>query len=380
MSKLTKISIAIICLAIIGLSFGIGFAAGSKPVTESESGISAIEEAWNIIHNDYVDKSMIDDDALKNAAIAAMVEELADPYTAYLETQDYELSLTDLEGQFDGIGAYVGIDENDNIHIIAPISDSPADKAGIRAGDIILKVNGESIKGLSLAEVILRIRGEQGTSVTLLVQHEDEPKPVEITIVRDTIHLDSVELTMEGNIAHILITQFTETTDDELADVLEQIKDTDTTGIILDLRYNPGGLLNTLINVASQFIPEGKILDVVHNDQTVATLQVVDVKPTTDLPIVVLVNEFSASASEVLSGALQDHQRAIIAGSTTYGKGSVNILREMSDGSGIYITTARWLTPNGKLIEGEGITPDYILNELDDVAILDWALDYFANK
>ena len=221
---------------------------------------------------------------------------------------------------------------------------------------------------------MLHIRGPKGTSVRLLILHQGETEPEEIEIVRAEIELPSVYFEMRGDIAYINITYFSERTDEELSPVLESITQEAATGIILDLRSNPGGLLETVVDVASHFLKEGVVVDVVDNQGKHTSSSVKPSEITTDLPMVVLVDNYSASGSEVLAGALQDHGRATIAGTKTYGKGSVNILRQLKDGSGLYITTARWLTPNGRLIEGKGIDPDYELKEGEDA--IQWAIDY----
>jgi len=321
-----------------------------------------------------VEKDEIDIGALAQGAIRGMVEALDDPYTSYLDPEAYQMSIQDLEGRFEGIGAYVGA-RDDQIVIIAPISGSPAEKAGIRAGDIILEVDGQSTEGMSLLDTILLVRGPRGTTVALLVLHEGETEPELIEIVRAEIEIPSVEFEMRQEIAYIRITEFTDRTAQELAPVLDTITGQGAAGIILDLRSNPGGLLDAVVDVASYFLEEGVVVDVVDNEGVHSASSVNPAVPTIYLPMVVLVDGYSASGSEVLAGALQDYGRATIAGVTTFGKGSVNILRQLDDGSGLYITTARWLTPNGRLIEGEGLSPDYEL-ELEGEDAIQWAIDY----
>jgi len=305
-----------------------------------------------------------------------MVEALDDPYSAYLDAETYQLSLSDLAGKFEGIGAYVAV-KDEQIMIIAPIPDSPAAKAGIKAGDIILGIDDKPASEMSLAEAVLYIRGPKGTSVRLLILHQGETEPEEIEIVRAEIELSSVYFEMRGDIAYINIAYFSERTNEELSPVLQSITQEAATGIILDLRSNPGGLLQTVVDVASRFLKEGVVVDVVDNQGQHTASTVKPKGTTTDLPLVVLVDSYSASGSEVLAGALQDYARAIIAGTKTYGKGSVNILHQLEDGSGLYITTARWLTPNGRPIEGEGIDPDYELDLEEDA--IGWAIDYLKS-
>jgi len=373
MSKKIKIvGLSLLLTAVIVLSFTAGcFISASN---SADTGLSIVEQAWEIILRDYVENDQIDIGALAEGAIRGMVEALNDPYTSYLDPEAYQLSIADLEGRFEGIGAYVGV-RDDQIVIIAPIPGSPAEMAGIRAGDIILEVDGQSTEGMSLLDTILLVRGPSGTTVALLILHEGETEPVLIEIVRAEIEVPSVEFEMMEEIAYIRITEFTDRTAQELVPVLNTITQQGATGIILDLRSNPGGLLDAVVNVASFFLEEGVVVDVVDNEGNHSPSSVNPDFPTIYLPMVVLVDGYSASGSEVLAGALQDYGRATIAGATTFGKGSVNLLHQLDDGSGLYITTARWLTPNGRLIEGEGLSPDYEL-ELEGEDAIQWAIDY----
>ncbi len=378
MSKMTKIIISVLLVAIIALAFGAGSTFGRTKLSGSGEGLDIVRQAWNIILTDYVDRDRIDTDNLSRAAIEGMVESLDDPYASYLEMEHYELGLSSLEGEFNGIGAYVTI-EDKQLMIIAPIADSPADKAGIKAGDTILEINGEPVVDMSLAEAIIKIRGPKGTAVRLLILHEGETEPEEIEVIRARVELPSVRFEMKEDIAHINITQFSERTKEELFPALQSLAEKKARGIILDLRHNPGGLLESVVDVASYFLHDGTVVDIIDNQGNMTTLQVKTSALTTDLPMVVLVDKASASGSEVLAGALQDHGRATIAGTKTYGKGSVNVLHRLDDGSGLYITTARWLTPHGYLIEGEGIAPDHEL-ELTGEDALQWAVDYLKSK
>lgn len=350
------------------------YGADIDQLEREEDGIKLIEEAWDLIADGTADQ--VDTESLKNAAIVGMLEVLDDPYTSYLDTEYYEIGMSSLEGEFDGIGAYVSVQEGELV-IIAPIADSPADKAGIKAGDIIREIDGEPVGDMSLAEAIIKIRGPRGTPVTLLVIHEGDTEPVDIEIIRDRIEVPSVRFEMRGDIAYINLTQFSERTESELAPLIRELKEANARGIVLDLRGNPGGLLDTVVEVASHFITEGVLVQVKSNRGKIATLKAISNPVTTDLPMVVLVDDTSASGSEVLSGALQDHNRALIAGATTFGKGSVNILHKLDDDSGLYVTTARWLTPDGRLIEGQGIEPDIPLELTGDEAV-DWAIDYLT--
>ncbi len=373
MSKKIKITVITLLLVVsLALSFGAGCVFSRQ--TAPSQGMDVIEQAWGFIFSDYVDREKLDTTTLSQAAIKGMVEALDDPYTSYLDAETYQLSLSSLEGKFEGIGTHIAI-RNEQLTIIAPIADSPAARAGIKAGDIVLEIDGRSTSGMSLDEAALTIRGPKGTSVTLLVLHQGETEPVEIEIVRAEIEVSSVRFEMREDIAYIRITQFSVRTDEELYPVLQSITQEAATGIILDLRSNPGGPLETAVDVASHFLKEGVVVNVVDNEGNRTIHEVRPDALATDLPLIILVDGYSASGSEVLVGALQDYERATIAGTKTFGKGSVNILRQLKDGSGLYITSGRWLTPNGRLIEGEGLYPDYEL-ELEGEDAIEWAIDY----
>jgi carboxyl-terminal processing protease len=371
----TALTLLLIIIVTLTLAGGCLFGPATKPTTTvTTAERAAIGEVWDIIFNDYVDQSKLDAANLSQAAIEGMIEALDDPYTWYVDPETYILSQAYLQGSYEGIGAYVTVKDG-QITIIAPIDGSPADQAGIKAGDIILEIDGESVEGMSLDEAIIKIRGPAGTTVKLLVQHEGEAEPMEIEVVRAALEIASVNYEMRGETAYIRITDFTTRTPEELDAALESLKDEKATGIVLDLRGNPGGLLEALVDVASSFIGDGIVLMSRSNQGEITTYEVKKGRSRTDLPMVCLVDNDSASASEVLAGALQDHGRAVIAGVTTYGKGSINALYPLGDGSGLFITVARWLTPNGRLIEGQGIAPDITLEVTGEEAV-QWAIDY----
>ncbi|UCG54429.1 MAG: S41 family peptidase [Dehalococcoidia bacterium] len=375
MSRKSALLIGLIITAIFILSFGFGCIVA----TPQDLAFRSVEQVWGIILNDYVEKDEIDANQLSQAAIEGMLDLLDDPYTTYLDKESFQLSFEDLAGKFEGIGAVITVDDDDQIVVVAPIAGAPAAEAGIKPGDVLLKVDGVSTSGMGLYEVILMVRGPKGTSVSLLVLHENEAEPVEIVIIRDEIEVQSVIFEMRGEIAYIQIIEFNERTNEELLPVLEAIDAARAVGIILDLRSNPGGLLQTVVDVTSHFVNEGLIVvSIKDSEDILEELKANKQQLTSHLPMVVLVDDFSASGSEVLAGALQDHNRATIAGSKTFGKGSVNYLQQLADGSGIYISAARWLTPNGSLIEGEGIVPDIEL-ELEGEDAIQWAVDYLKN-
>ena len=329
---------------------------------------SKLFEVWDALRRDHFQRDSLDANALTEGAIKGMLKALDDPYASYLAPQYYSMESQDFKGFFEGIGAEVTMRDG-RITIVAPIPDTPADKAGVRPGDVILKIDGESTEGLSLLEAVNKIRGARGEPVDLVIFRKTEVEPVHLTIVRGTIKVSSVRLRMlVGRIAHLRITTFSETTNREVSEALEQVKRLGARGIVLDVRNNPGGLLASVVNVTGQFIDSGLVLYEVDGRGKRRDWSAGSGGPGSEIPLVMLINEFSASGSEVLAGALKDLQRATVVGVKTFGKGSVNTLRPLSDGSGLYFTIARWYTPNGNLIEGEGLEPHIEVNQPEDGA------------
>jgi len=343
-----------------------------------------LSEVWDLLVQEHIDGGELDPAAISDGAIRGMLVALDDPYAGFLDSEQYSLETEDIRGFFGGIGAEVGIRDG-VMTILAPMPDTPAEAAGIRPGDVILEVDGVSIQGLSLLEVVLLIRGDKGTKVKILIRHLSSAEPVLIEIERDIINLKSVELLMQvGRIGHLRLSGFTGTTNDDLKEALERFERSQGLGIVLDLRNNPGGLVSSVVDVTSQFIDDGLVLYQIDAKGNRRNWGVNSGGKALDIPMVVLVNEFSASASEVFTGAIIDNERATVIGATTFGKGSVNNLWPLNDGSGINFTTARWFTPNGVLIEGEGITPDVLLdpieeNEDDDIH-LDRAIEILKEQ
>jgi carboxyl-terminal processing protease len=377
MFKSPKVIITSLLVVIIVLTVGCVFFACRSLTPASVSGGQVINQAWDLLFSHYVDQSKLDSTNMTQAAIEGILNVINDPHMAYMTQAEYDKFTESLQGQYAGIGAVVTAQDG-KIKIVSVFPDSPAEKAGVKAGDTILEINGESVTGLSLDIVGAKIRGPENTTITLLILHQDETEPISVEITRANVDLPSVYYHLQDNIAYIGIMQFTERTEDELVPIITQLKTDNATGIVLDLRGNPGGYLDVVVQVASHFIPEGVIAKVRNSDGSIDLYEANAGAETTDLPMVVLVNGYSASGSEVLSGALQDYGRALIAGTTTYGKGSVNQLYKLYDGSGIYITIARWLTPHDRLIEGQGITPDVTL-EITGAEELQWAIDYLTS-
>ncbi len=349
-----------------------------KPPAELPLEFSILVETWDMLTENYVDKSELDARKLSQGAVKGMIDALDDPYSAYVDPEIYKLELNSLSGKYQGIGAYVGIREK-QLTIIAPIAGSPAEESNLRPGDKILEINGEDTSGMNISEAALKIQGPEGTSVKLLILREDDGEPMEINIVRREITLKSVHWELRDHMAYIRITGLLRTTGNDLSSALKDIGKEDVDGIILDLRNNPGGLLNIAVDVASQFLADGIVVDVVDSEGKHSPLPVKRGGLATDLPLIVLVNGGSASGSEVIAGALQDYGRAKLAGSQTFGKGSVQLIRNLEDGSALHITIARWFTPFGRPIEQVGLTPDFPL-DLEGEELITWAIDYLKNQ
>jgi carboxyl-terminal processing protease len=339
---------------------------------------SILSEAWQALNDTYVDKSMLDPTKLSQGAVRGMMDSL-DQFSSYASPETHKLEMSNLAGKFEGIGAVISMKDN-QLTVVSPVEDSPAQKAGIKAGDRIIEIDGQRTSTLSLVEATFKIRGAAGTTVKLLVLHEGDSEPVEISIVRAEITGKSVSLDMrDDGFAYIKITQFLESTGGDLKSALQQAIDKGAKGVVLDLRNNPGGLLNSSADVTSQFLAMGMVAKVVDSQ---GMESMVPVKPGgigTHLPMVVLVNEGSASASEIVAGALQDYGRAKVIGSNTFGKGNVQIIRSLSDGSALHITAYKWLTPFGRPIDGVGLTPD-VSSELKDQELVDWAVQYLKDS
>jgi carboxyl-terminal processing protease len=374
----------------VTVAFIVGFTVAvlilpQKSTSKLPAEFNALGETWQRLQESYVNQSALDPEKLSQGAIQGMLDALGDPYTTYFD--NYSSASSEFEGSFEGIGATVAL-ENGSVTIVAPIAGSPAERDGIKAGDVILEIDGNTTQGLSVAGAVAKIRGPKGTSVTLLIQHRGDNASVEMTIVRDAITIPSVSSkALTGGIAYIQINQFASNTTNEFRTAISAALDNGSKGIVLDLRDNPGGYLSVVADIADEFLDSGVIL--YEATDKLVILHEWDAKSgglAVDIPLVVLVNKGSASGSEVLSGALQDHQRALIVGTQTYGKGSVDSLFKMSDGSAIYLTISRWLTPDKHAIEGKGITPDYVIALTDDdIAAgkdpqLDYAIQYLQSK
>jgi carboxyl-terminal processing protease len=319
-------------------------------------------QAWDVVHSQYVDQP-IDNRALMRGAIRGMLAALDDPYTAYLDPQQEEIANTGLEGEFEGIGATVETDEATGYtRVVAPIAGSPAETAGVRTGDLIITIDGEDIVGQDITTVVSKVRGPAGSQVTLELRREGETDLLRVTITRGVITIESVESRMlEGQIGYVRINSFGDDTARDFREQLQTLIDQSPTGLIVDLRGNPGGLLTTAIDVVSELVPDGVVMREQFGDGSQREYEAHPGGLATTLPLVVLIDEGSASASEIVAGAVQDRRRGQLVGATSFGKGSVQTVVDLAGDGVVRVTIARWLTPNGAWIHERGITPNVIV-------------------
>jgi len=352
------------------------------PQTVTNLNFSAFWTVWQSLENKYYDKTKLDPQKLLDGAISGMVQSVGDPYTVYLPPATNANFKEGMAGQFQGIGAELGL-QNKQIIVVAPLDNSPAQKAGIKAGDAILKVDNKSTEGWTLSQAVEKIRGPKETYVVLNILHKDAKTPTDIKIKRDVITVKSVsgwikkikeieriKLTdelkekQEKKIIYIRLSQFGDNTNkDWLSQIndlsLKSQNDKSILGLILDLRNNPGGYLTDAAFIAGEFLPEGKTVVIQEDGSGQKTSLAVNRRGIfLDTPLIVLINKGSASASEIVSGALRDYKRAKLVGETSFGKGTIQEAQEIGDGAGLHVTIAKWLTPNGIWVHEKGLKPD----------------------
>jgi len=323
-----------------------------------EFNFSIMKEVWKFINSDYVDKEEIDNQEMFYSVMAGMVAGLGDPYSVFFDPEQTKEFNEDINGKFEGIGAEIAI-KDDRLTIVAPLPDSPAEKAGIQAGDVIFSIDGTDTADMTLREAVKLIRGEKGTIVKLLIFREGQD-PFEVEITRDVIYIESVKYEIkDGNIGYIEISSFNSDTATIFKQAILEMQAKNVNGIVLDLRNNPGGLLEMAIHIASAWVENSNVVVVEKfGDGTQVDYEAEGTSDFKDMPTVVLINGGSASGSEIVAGALKDYNKATLVGEKTFGKGSVQTLQPLSDGSSVKLTIAKWLTPNGLSISDEGVTPD----------------------
>ncbi|MCK5643798.1 MAG: S41 family peptidase, partial [Gammaproteobacteria bacterium] len=331
----------------------------SKPIQFLEPRLQKIGNSWELIISNFVDPDKISEKDMSDNAIKALVETLEDPYSAYMGEEESETFSDEFDGEIEGIGAFVAIDENEEIVIVAPIKDSPAFNAGIKAGDIIRKVDDFRTEGATLYEVVNRIKGHKGTKVKLTLDRNGRILVIEV--VRDVVTIKALEYEVigRGDIMHIKLLNFNQNATNAFREVVEIItQNPNIKGVILDVRDNPGGLLNTAIEILNFLLPNNSTAVHIKYNFFNFTQYTSGQGELQNYPMVVIVNKGSASASEIVAGALKEYDIATLVGETTFGKGTVQEINYFGDNSSLKITVAEWLTPELHNIQGNGITPD----------------------
>jgi len=369
---LRTLGFTVLTLVVLIVAFASGYATGLAPASSLSSVTPRLNpsqpaefaefwEAWRILKAHYYGK-LPTQDQLAPAAIRGLVSSLGDPHTAYVDAKHAAIFQQDLEGNFEGIGATVRINEQGHLVIVAPLDNSPAQRAGLLPGDIVLEANGIPIKNMNVLEAVTLIRGPRGTTVRLKIQRVGEAQPFDVDIVRERINIAVVQFEMmDDNIAYIKLTDFSANAPGQFKDALKKLLDQHPTGLILDLRNKPGGFLQVAVDIAGQFLPNKVILIERDKDGNKRVHRSSGRGIAADIPLVLLVDKGSASASEILAGAIQDHNRGTLIGETTFGKGSVQLSNTLSDGSALRVTTAHWFTPLDREINGTGIKPDIVV-------------------
>jgi len=361
-----KSSLLLVVVFVAGFALGnqqlVSFAqSNTAPPAGVEDTFEPFWQVYNLIENEYLDRSDVTPEELVNGAINGMVESLGDEFSGYMDPETYPLMNTDLSGEVEGIGAVVEtVEDTEEIRIVSVMEGSPAEAAGLQGGDVFVEVDGEDVTGLSQLELVTKVRGPEGSIVDLTMRRGDEL--IEFSIQRARITIPAVEWELlEGDLGYIKLRDFSVNAREQIDTALDELDVNNLDGLVLDLRGNPGGLLTTAIDVASAFVKDGTILIEDFGEGNEQIFEANGSYIGVSVPLVVLVDDNSASASELVAGALQDNGRATIVGVTTFGKGTVQTWQSLVNGGGIRLTIARWLTPNGNWIHGQGITPDVIV-------------------
>lgn len=365
--------ITVICTSLLQLTLG-NKVIISKDLYESYSKYDKLLGLESLIEKDYYQE--VSEDKLVDGAMKGLFEGLGDPYSQYYTKEEFQTLKEQTSGSFVGIGVYIGVDpENEKITIISPIEGSPAAKSGIKSGDIILAVDGEQVSSDKLDDVIKKIKGKENTTVDLTVQRNG--KQLDFTVKRQTIVTKSVESkVIDDNIGYLRITSFDENTYKEFKEHISKLQEENIKGLVIDLRDNPGGLLDVCVDIADDLIGKGTIVYTKDNSGNKEYYK--SDEKEIDLPMAVLINGGSASASEILTAALVDNNKAIAIGETSFGKGLVQSVKQLKDGTGYKLTTAQYYTPNGDYINKKGIEPK--IKEKDEEKQLQSAVDYLENK
>lgn len=336
-------------------------AAPAGPPADTPAEFATFWEAWSFLNEQFYGEIPANNERVYGA-IRGMVASFGDPNTGFIDPTRAAVMNENISGSFEGIGATIRLDEAGRLLIVDPLPEGPAFKAGLRPDDIILEVDGQSIENLSLYEAVLLIRGPAGSEVVLTIFREGELKPFDVSITRDKIEIEVVQSEMlDNNIGYVRLAQFTNGASGKIMEAAAGLLDQGATSLIFDLRSNPGGLLSEAVAVSSLFLDQGTVVIEKLKDEEKKFDAAHGLHLDTEIPLVVLVNGGSASASEIVAGAIQDHQRGTIIGEQSFGKGSVQLPHTLTDGSELRVTIAEWLTPSGRQIHGEGITPDIVV-------------------
>ncbi|MDR1885931.1 MAG: S41 family peptidase [Synergistaceae bacterium] len=344
-------------LIIAGSAYGASEWARLLPF--SQQNLMIMRQARSIIEMYYVDGSEPTDEAkLFFGSMKGMVSAVDDPYTRYVEPEQLREESLEMEGEYGGLGMYIG-SRDGKLLVISPIEDTPADKAGVKPMDEIVKVDDKVVTGMDQNDVVKLLRGAPDTDVTVWMRRTGEDELLSFKLTREVINIKTVRLEMMDGVAYIKLNNFHHKTSSELADAISEAETNGSSGIVLDMRNNPGGLLNVAVDVASQFLNGGLVVSIKGRVNRFDDAMYATEGNATELPVVVLINEGSASASEIVAGAIQDRERGPLVGQKSYGKGSVQSLFNLPDNAGMYVTIARYTTPSGKVIDHKGLIPDY---------------------
>ncbi|MBI3599791.1 MAG: S41 family peptidase [Nitrospinae bacterium] len=358
-----KLAATVVILIIsTGIFLGSSSVKNVLAVGRTYDNLKVFAEVLSLVESNYVEDVKSED--LINGAIRGLLKSL-DPHSSYMTPDIYKEIQVETEGEFGGLGIEITI-KNEILTIVAPIEDTPADRAGLKAGDMIFKIDGEPTKDMTVMEAVKRMRGKEGTNVTLTIVREGFKESKDYVITRAVIKVKSVKYrTLDETIGYIKIKSFQKSTTDELDNALKTITKNKITGLVLDLRNDPGGLLNQAVEVSDRFIEKGQLIVYTKGKTEEQNMKFSSTGRNSylDFPMIIIVNAGSASASEIVAGALQDLKRAVILGTQTFGKGSVQTIIPLSDGSALRLTTAKYYTPKGRVIQGKGITPDIIVEE-----------------
>lgn len=378
MHRTPRILTFLLALILLLSSFVVGYAAGAKgsfnwsqpfqqiKTSSASADFTLLNDVWGILEKQYVAQP-IDKTNAVYGAIHGLIASLKDPYTVFFSPDETKSFQEEIEGTFEGIGAEIGI-KNEQLVIIAPLPSSPAERAGLIAGDQILSIDSVESKTFSLDEAVSHIRGAKGTAVVLLIQRSGEPEPKEISITREAITVQSVTTTyLDDGVAQITLSYFGPNTARDFQSAASEIVVKGSRGVLLDMRNNPGGYLDAAVSVASQFVQNGTPIVIEEAaDGTKMTQNAQNGETLLGIPTVVLIDQGSASGSEIVAGALQDLHVATLVGAKTFGKGSVQQLEELPGGASLKVTIAKWLTPNGRSIHEQGITPDVTVERTEE--------------